>query len=125
MKPENIGLLDFNIYLIKPNEKEYNRMKNKNINSKYIINTLGKKGMIILNYDRDIIDEIKSKPVEIYNVSGAGDTVMAVLAVCIGLKMDIKISSRIANNCARYVIQYPDTTPINYDFFIHSINNGE
>jgi len=125
IKPENIDLLDFNIYLIKPNEKEYLKMKNKQINSRYIINTLGKKGIKILNYDRDIVDEIKGTPVEVYNVSGAGDTVMAVLATCIGLGINIKTASKIANDCARYVIQYPDTTPIDYDFFIKSIYDNK
>lgn len=119
IKPENIKYLNNHIYLLKPNEKEYLKIKSfPYSHPKYILNTLGKKGMVLYDILDNVIQTIKSKPVEVYNVSGAGDTVMAVLATCIGLNLDIQTSTYIANECGRYVVQYPGTTPIDCTFFL-------
>jgi len=122
IKPDNIKYLKDDIYLLKPNEKEYNKIKEMYVHSKYILKTLGKKGMVLLD-DLDIIQTVKSIPVEVYNVSGAGDTVMAVLATCIGLSINIHTAVFIANECGRYVVQFPDTTPIDYNFFLNLLNS--
>ena len=118
IKPNNIKYLKEDIYLLKPNEKEYNKIKEMCIHSTYTLKTLGKNGMVLLD-GLDIVQTVKSIPVEVYNVSGAGDTVMAVLATCIGLNKDIHTSVFIANECGRYVVQFPDTTPIDYNFFLN------
>jgi rfaE bifunctional protein kinase chain/domain len=125
IKPCNIKYLTGQIYLLKPNEKEYKEIENEKISSEYILKTVGKKGMILLDANKKIMQTIKSTPVEVYNVSGAGDTVIAVLATCNGLNtIDLYTSIYIANECGRYVVQYSDTTPIDYTFFMNLINSN-
>ncbi len=117
-KPQNSYLYD-NTFLITPNQKEYEEMMDSLPGVEYILKTMGKNGMEIIEGKRGITSGIKieSKPVDVYNVSGAGDTVVATLSLSLALGNDLYTSAKIANKCAGYVVTQPGTSTVPKEFF--------
>lgn len=110
-KPQNKHLYGRPL-LMTPNEYEFLRMGGcDGMKSQYILETLGKKGMILYS-SRDEYIIIPSAPVEVYNVSGAGDVVISVMAVCMSLGLSLLKSAKIANDCAGYTVTFPETSVI-------------
>lgn len=111
-------------YLITPNEQETKQMGGSDtIISRGAVNVLetkGRKGMK-LHYGGEKYIPIEADPVEVYNVSGAGDTVIAVMAVCLSLGISIVNSARIANKCAGYVVNQPDTSVVPENIFMKNM----
>ena len=99
------NLLNNDLEIIKASKiiKTKNKIKN-------ILVTRGEKGITLLN------DKLKfhstSVAKDVFDVSGAGDTIVAVLSAGILLKMDIKKIVKLANLCAGYVISLRGTVPI-------------
>lgn len=126
-KPEH-GIMYDNVLMITPNETEWASMMFSSAynlkNVKYILKTLGRKGMeLVANTKEDESWKIEAEPVDIYNVSGAGDTVVAIMAVCISMGWNILDSAYIANKCAGYVVTQPGTTVVPKDKFLTIIEN--
>jgi len=122
-KPSNMWLYN-DIFMITPNKKEYDEIClssehpfSKNI--RYVLRTLGKDGMELIEEEETC--SIPSIPVDVYNVIGAGDTVISVMAVCISLGIDVNIAAKIANDCARHVITQPGTSTIYKKTFLKSM----
>lgn len=116
------------IDIITPNKKEYEEIINLSgdikyfdDNFKHVIKTLGKDG-IVYTKKGFIYNHISSKPVDVFNVSGAGDTVVAMLAICISMGFDILSAARVANECARYVVSQPGTSTVPLKIFKDSYN---
>lgn len=113
------------VEIITPNESEFNEMTKTNLkyfnHFSHVIKTLGKRGMIYRNNIKEDY-EIKSHPVDIYNVSGAGDTVVAILGICMSMGLDILMSARVANECARYVVSQPGTSVVPLQIFNDSFD---
>ncbi len=65
--------------------------------------TLGPDGMILFLANGDVIRQ-QAQAREVYDVSGAGDTVVAVVAVAIGLKLDWALSLELATRGASAVV---------------------
>lgn len=105
-------------FAITPNKKEYHDMENqiKNENFDNIIITSGKDGIKILKSDTKPY-EIPGNEVQIYNVTGCGDVVVAVVAVCVGIGISILKSGKIANKCAAYTATSPGTSVISKEKF--------
>lgn len=112
-KPKNIKLYD-DVFMITPNRKEYQTIVDNGdeIFATFILKTLGRDGMELEDFTCNRTYHIKSEPIEVYNVTGAGDTVVAVMAACIASKIDILLSAKIANDCAHFVVTQPGTTTI-------------
>ena len=116
-KPSNASIYN-DVYLITPNEKEWNQMINSNAELDLIDNVLITKGkdgsQLIENYRQSshMTWTIPAEPVEIFNVSGAGDTVVAIMTVCLSTGWNMLDSAYIANKCAGYVVSKPDTTAV-------------
>ena len=110
-----------NAYAITPNEKEFKSMLKNDLilelDPKFIIRTMGEKGIDVLNSNLDLLETIHSRPVEVFNVSGAGDTVISILSYCIAKKNDIITACKIANECAHYVVTKPGTSVVPRDLF--------
>jgi rfaE bifunctional protein kinase chain/domain len=108
-------------YLITPNEKETKQMGGPNAilsrGAVYVLETRGREGMK-LHHTEKTLAEIDADPVEVYNVSGAGDTVVAVMAVCLSLGISIINSAKIANKCAGYVVTQPETSVVPENIFM-------
>lgn len=116
-KPINKHLYD-DVYMITPNKKEWDKIKDieyKNI--KYVLNTLGKRGMIIYEKNKPPI-HLTSEVKNVFNVSGAGDTVISTVVVCDCLGINILNSCQIANQSAQYVVQQPGTSYIPQSLFL-------
>lgn len=72
--------------------------------------TLSEKGMMLINDEgHHHIDTVKK---EVFDVSGAGDTVIATLAACIANGINIKQSVEIANIAAGIVVGKFGTAPV-------------
>ena len=73
--------------------------------------TLGEDGMTLLQKDTDAAN-LNATARNVYDVTGAGDTVIATLAVAIGSGMDIFEAAKIANLAAGIVVERVGTTPV-------------
>jgi len=117
-KPLNAWMYN-NVFMITPNEKEWGEMQiasNYRLdNVKYMLITMGKKGMKLIEGYKELY--IEAEPVDIYNVSGAGDTVVAVMAVCLSIGLDASKAASIANKCAGYVVTQPGTSVVPKELF--------
>ncbi len=118
-KPRNMHLYN-DVFMITPNKKEYNEICtssqhpfSKNI--RYVLRTLGKDGMELMDIEQTI--SIPSIPVTVFNVIGAGDTVVSIMATCVAIGIDVERAANIANECARYVVTQPGTSVVPRELF--------
>lgn len=83
------------------------------INSNIII-TRGKDGMTLIKKDKTKYN-IPTKVKEVFDVSGAGDTVVALLALCLSSGCDLYDAAYIANHAAGIVVGKIGTATTNVD----------
>ena len=117
-KPKNKKLYK-NAYLITPNLKEASEMTGilyedeesiekmalyleKEMNS-HILITCGDKGMYLLEKN-GTFHNLPAKAREVYDVTGAGDTVIATLSLCLASGFTIREAAYIANYAAGIVV---------------------
>lgn len=120
---------DFTVYaganIITPNFNELNRASTIDIKDDksiidacselikihgfdYIVAKRGSKGMIVVGKD-SFVKNIDAHPVDNHDVTGAGDTVIAALALVYASTKDIEKSAKIANAAAAIVVGKPGT----------------
>ncbi len=114
-------------FLVTPNYKEFREIchrlqldedklvkSGQHIRKKYdlknLLITLSEKGMMLISGNSHYHIETVKK--EVFDVSGAGDTVIATLAACIGNGYDLKQSVEIANLAAGIVVGKFGTAPV-------------
>lgn len=109
------------VFMITPNEKEFSEMQidfpcgPPNVN--YLLITKGKHGMYLEDFNQSWT--IPAEEVhQVYNLSGAGDTVIAMMGVCLSLNLSPIQSAKIANACAAYVVTQPDTSTVPKELFL-------
>ena len=83
-------------------------IEDNNIN--YIIAKRGSKGMVVVG--EDFYENISAYNVKNPDVTGAGDTVISVLALVYFKTKDIIYSARIANKCASKIVKKEGTNSI-------------
>lgn len=119
-KPRNGGIYN-GVFMVTPNEKEWAEMifaSAYNLDRvKFILETRGNKGMKLINNINETSENIPAEAVDVYNVSGAGDTVVAVMAACLSIGYNTLTSAKIANKCAGYVVTKPGTSTVPLDVF--------
>tara|TARA_B100001250_G_scaffold392935_1_gene395212 strand:+ start:19 stop:903 length:885 start_codon:yes stop_codon:yes gene_type:complete len=81
-------------------------------NFNYIVAKKGNKGITIVGKDK-FIKHIQAKNVKNPDVTGAGDTVIAVLSVIYAKTKDIELSATIANSAAGIVVGKSGTATFN------------
>lgn len=126
-------------YLIKPNRKELaEAAKTASVHSQadleqaaevifectsatYLIVTLSEGGIAIITPSSSKILPVVAT--EVYDVTGAGDTVMATLAYCLSLGFDIEDACRYANFAASIVIRQIGSATTSIEEIINSIKN--
>jgi len=120
-----------NVYLFKPNKKELEEALGKKakqngeldefaselmirLNCENLILTLGEHGMMILENTNGKLKKeiIQTKARKVADVSGAGDTVISTIAVCLAGGADIKNSAVISNYAAGIVVEEVGIIPI-------------
>jgi len=84
----------------------------KQYDLKYVITTLGDKGMIIVDH-QGLVESIPSHNVENPDVTGAGDTVLAIFSSIYAISKDVIFSSKVANLGASMVVAEKGTSQIN------------
>ena len=101
-----------NAFLIKPNKTELQNLTKmsvnndeeivkagqelrKQTNAKYVLATRGKEGMTLIGENN--FQHIRGVSKEVYDVSGAGDTVISYLAVGLANNFDIADTARLSN----------------------------
>lgn len=119
-------------YLVAPNIKELEQISGLNniINADFFVAELGKriydkydmkyllitrseKGMTLIN--KNVEHHVPSAVKDVFDVSGAGDTVVAVVGACIAKKYSIKTTVDLAVKAAEIVIGHKGTIPIKYE----------
>ena len=109
----------FGATMVTPNRQEFESITGVSVNSpkfaqaaaelvesaglEGLLVTLGPDGMILFLANGDVIRQ-EAQAREVYDVSGAGDTVVAVIAVAIGLKLDWTLSLELATRGASAVV---------------------
>jgi rfaE bifunctional protein kinase chain/domain len=109
------------VFMITPNEKEWAEIQidfphvPPDVN--YLLITKGKHGMYLEDFNQSW--NIPAEEVHaVYNLSGAGDTVIAIMGVCLSLDLSPVQSAKIANACAAYVVTKPDTATVPKELFL-------
>ena len=126
-----------NAYLIKPNldelsnitkmpvasdeniKKAANVLKEKS-SCNYVLVTRGKDGMALIG--NNVYENYECLSREVYDVTGAGDTVISYLAVCIANELDLNSSIKIANYAAGVKVGKMGTYGVTIEDIIDYIN---
>ncbi|MFN3412358.1 MAG: D-glycero-beta-D-manno-heptose-7-phosphate kinase, partial [Exilispira sp.] len=126
INPNLKELSDFAGFDIKNEDNEIEKVLNNiynQLNIKYICVKRSEKGLSIYN-GKDFI-HLPAQPIEVFDVTGAGDTVIAILTFMLNNGYDIEKAAFIANKAASIVIQKAGTTPILYSEFISILEEKE
>jgi D-beta-D-heptose 7-phosphate kinase / D-beta-D-heptose 1-phosphate adenosyltransferase len=90
-----------------------------------VLVTLGAKGMLLID-SKDNVTELPAQTLDVFDVSGAGDTVAASMAAAMGsATMDIYQAMEIANTAAGLVVQKWGTQPIRLAELMVKLKNLE
>ena len=129
-KPKNIEFYK-DVYLIKPNLKEASQILGREIenkddevekaglelvdkyNSNFVI-TRSEKGATLITLDGDIF-HIPTKVKEVHDVSGAGDTFIAVLGYALDKGYDLVDAVKLANKASSVVVGKVGTATVSLD----------
>lgn len=76
--------------------------------------TMGDQGMILLQREEPVFMHFQSHLVEVADVSGAGDTAMAVLAACCSVGLPLTAAAHFANKAASAVVSRKGTQLVRY-----------
>ncbi len=80
-------------------------------NPKYLVITLGAKGMLLCE-DGNITNVLPTYAREVFDVSGAGDTVIATLTACLAAGASLEDAAHIANTAAGIVVSKLGTATV-------------
>lgn len=110
--------------MITPNREEWLQMElDDRCHPEFILVTEGKDGMTLYDYRQGRgKSKIEGEPVEVYNVSGAGDSVVAVMAICLSMGTTPLKAAQVANSCAAYVVTQTGTSVVPKNIFKRSMN---
>lgn len=102
--------------LIKPNKKEYSAFNSEfsSLGVQNLIVTLGEEGYKIINKDGETLVPADHKET-VFDVTGAGDTFMAVLAYFIDNNEPVEVACRWANKAAGIAVKHNGTYNIEWD----------
>ncbi len=140
--PKNFNFLCFkNVDLFKPNWKEataalhdpntedfseqhlldIHQKLQAELNNKYTLITLSEKGMFCASSNEHHI--IPARTLQVRDVSGAGDTVIAVMSVMVYLTDDVEYSTQVANIAGGIVCESAGVVPIDKQKLIERTQN--
>ena len=90
---------------------------------KSLLITLGEDGMTLFQAGQKTL-YLKAQARHVYDVTGAGDTVIATLAVALGAKYDLTEAAEIANVAAGFVVEEFGTTTIDINRLSNYLENN-
>lgn len=136
---------DYNKYrgatICTPNTDELSVVSNQNLNSEeavlkagidlcrktdlqYLLLTRSEKGISLFIHNKNEKIDFPSVPKEVIDVTGAGDTVVSVVALLYAAKFSIEECCRIANIAASVVISKFGASTISNSELIHALSNN-
>ena len=89
-----------------------------------VLITQGDRGMTLFMEDGGRI-HIEAEPVQTYDVTGAGDTVVATVAVGFGAGLSLADSAKLANTAGGIVVQQVGTSAITIDRLLAALPGGD
>lgn len=119
--------------LMTPNEKEARSMTyeeslqslgwrlKRELNLGTLVITLGPKGMALFDKEYKVFP---ARAKQVYDVSGAGDTVVAVLTACALMGLDWDKACELANLCAGIVVGKLGTAVVKPEEILQSLEEG-
>ena len=93
----------------------------KQYNIDNIIITRGSSGLSVMSKGNPMV-HLSTEAKEVFDVSGAGDTVIATIGVCVAAGFDLIQSAKIANVAAGIVVSHRGTTPIKFNELNERLN---
>ncbi len=90
---------------------------------KYLVVTRSEKGISIIA--EKLVTHLPTQAQEVYDVSGAGDTVVATLACALGSGFSIEEAVAIANTAAGVVVSKIGTVPVTYSELLRACSGNE
>jgi len=91
------------------------------LNHRYGFVTLSEHGIFLSDGQR--YNRFPSMIREVTDVSGAGDTVIATVSLCIAAGMDMIVASEVANVAGGLVCERVGVVPVEYDALLSVLNN--
>jgi len=85
--------------------------------------TQGEEGMTLFRHSHDPL-RLPAHAREVYDVTGAGDTVIATLATAMGAGADVEEAARLANLAAGIVVEQVGTSTITLDELRTAVDNN-
>lgn len=127
-----------NAFLLTPNTKETSELSQmkmssrdeiieagqklkQELNIENLLVTLGAQGMAL--FTSEYIYHIKSTAKQVFDVTGAGDTVIATLATCLSIDSDITKACNLATLAAGIVVEKVGSATADTDELENAINN--
>lgn len=83
----------------------------QHLNNDYTLITLGEQGLF-LSYDTGV-QWAATKPRAVADVCGAGDTVISIVALCVGAGLDLPTTLKLANLAGGQVCEHVGVVPVN------------
>ena len=127
----------FDASFITPNLKELNAILPKKISNddvqieesaKKVVDEFNLRGLIVTRsaeglslIDGEKISHIKARAQEVFDVSGAGDTVIAVFALALAGKLDSDVAAYLANIAAGVVVAKVGTYALNREELLNAL----
>lgn len=99
------------------------RTLRERLGTQMILVTRGEQGMTLLTPDGDAI-HLSTEATEVYDVTGAGDTVIATFSALIGAGAAPELAARAANAAAGVVVRELGTASIGSDALRHALAAG-
>ena len=81
------------------------------LRSRYVVLTLGSDGMILVGSDDDPV-LVPTRSIQVADISGAGDTVIAILAAASSVGATMREAVELANHAAGIVCEQVGTVPV-------------
>lgn len=103
--------------------EKYGKKLIAELNLKSLLVTRGENGMMLLEKKKKALT-LKALAREVYDVTGAGDTVIATLAVALSKGLTVAAASELANVAAGLVVEQVGTTAIKYENLRDALENS-
>lgn len=137
-KLNNHTLYEKHAHIISPNKKEAAKVSGIEIKSEKdlveagkkllsnlaceaVLITRGEEGMTLFEKRKGKITHIPTKAKEVYDVTGAGDTVIAILTMALAVGASYDEAARIANHAAGIVVSKLGTATVTTEELINNI----
>lgn len=101
VKPEITSLQEATVFL------------NERLQNRYTMITLSEKGLFLDDTDTEVSKIYPIQPRNIADVSGAGDTVISVAALCLAMGLDSRIMAQLSNLAGSQVCEVAGVVPVN------------